>query len=59
MSEQHVLLWVALGPAARSEGPEAAILATVRPLGAVRSWVGLGVVWGVQLGHWATWFGGR
>jgi hypothetical protein len=38
------------GPAARSEGPEAAILAAVRSLGPVRSWVGLGVVRGVQLG---------
>jgi hypothetical protein len=47
------------GPAARSEGPEAAILATVRPLGPVRSWVGLGVVRGVQLGPWAAGFGGR
>jgi hypothetical protein len=35
-----------------SEGPEAATLATVRPLGPVRSWVGLGVVRGVQLGPW-------
>jgi hypothetical protein len=42
-------------PAARSEGPEAAILATVRPLGPVRSWVGLGVVRGVQLGRWVRW----
>jgi hypothetical protein len=46
------------GPAARSEGPEAAILATVRPLGPVRSWVGLGVVRGGQtwpLGRWVRW----
>jgi hypothetical protein len=42
--------------AARSEGPEAAILAAVRPLGPVRSWVGLGVVRGVQLvGRWVRW----
>jgi hypothetical protein len=46
-------------PAARSEGPEAAILAAVRPLGPVRSWVGLGVVRGVQLGPWAAGFDGR
>jgi hypothetical protein len=39
-------------PAARSEGPGGEILATVRPLGPVRSWVGLGVVRGVQLGPW-------
>jgi hypothetical protein len=31
-------------------------LATVRPLGPVRSWVGLGVVRGVQLGPWAAGF---
>jgi hypothetical protein len=46
-------------PAARSEGPEAAILAAVRPLGSVRSWAGLDVVRGVQLGPWAAGFGGR
>jgi hypothetical protein len=34
-------------------------LATVRPLGPVRSWVGLGVVRGVQLDPWAAGFGGR
>jgi hypothetical protein len=43
----------------RGEGPKAAILAAVRPLGPVRSWVGLGVVRGVQLGPWAAGFGGR
>jgi hypothetical protein len=48
-----------LRPAARSEGPGGEILATVRPLGPVRSWVGLGVVRGVQLGPWAAGFGGR
>jgi hypothetical protein len=47
------------GPAARSEGPAAAILAAVRPLGPVRSWAGLDVVRGVQLGPWAAGFGGR
>jgi hypothetical protein len=40
-------------------GAEAAILATVRPLGPVRSCVGLGVVRGVQLGPWAAGSGGR
>jgi hypothetical protein len=40
---------VAPRPAARSEGPEAAILATVRPLGPGRSWAGLGVVRGSNL----------
>jgi hypothetical protein len=33
-----------MGPAARSEGPKAEILATVRPLGPGRSWAGLGPV---------------
>jgi hypothetical protein len=47
------------GPAARSEGPEAAMLAAVRPLGSVRSWAGLDVVRGAQLGPWAAGFGGR
>jgi hypothetical protein len=46
------------GPAARSEEPGAAVLATVRPLGP-GSWARLGVVRGVQLGPWAAWFGGR
>jgi hypothetical protein len=46
-------------PAARSEGPEAAVLAAVRPLGSVRSWVKLSVVRGVQLGPWAAGLGGR
>jgi hypothetical protein len=50
-------------PAARSEGPDVAILAAVRPLGPVRSWDGLGVVRpgsvGAQLGLRAAWFGGR
>jgi hypothetical protein len=46
-------------PAARLEEPGGALLAPVRPLGPVRSWVGLGVVWGVQLGPWAAGFGGR
>jgi hypothetical protein len=42
-------------PAARSEGPEAAVLATVRPLGPVRSWGGgVLVVRGVQLDPWAA-----
>jgi hypothetical protein len=48
--------------AARSQGPEAAVLAAVRPLGPVRRagcWVGLGVVRGVQLGPWAAGLGGR
>jgi hypothetical protein len=60
-------------PAARSEGPEAAILAAVSPLGPARSWVGLGLVRGgsrsrgptpnnAQLGpspSWAAGFGRR
>jgi hypothetical protein len=46
-------------PAARSEGPGGELLAAVRPLGPVRSWVGLGVVRGAQLGPWAAGFGGR
>jgi hypothetical protein len=41
---------------------EAAVMATVRPLGPwvqpVRSWVGLGVVRGVQLAPWAAGFSG-
>jgi hypothetical protein len=47
-------------PAARSEGPEAAILAAVRPLGPVRSWAGRwagcgpgGPTW--PLGRWVRW----
>jgi hypothetical protein len=40
-------------PAARPEGPGAADLATVRPLGPGGSWGGLGVVRG-QLGPWAA-----
>ena len=34
-------------------------MAAVRPLGPVRSWAGLDVVRGVQLGPWAAGFGGR
>jgi hypothetical protein len=47
-------------PAARSEGPGGELLAPVRPLGPVRSWVGLGVVRGPggptwPLGRWVRW----
>jgi hypothetical protein len=55
----HLPLANGKGPAARSEGEGGAVLASVRPLGPVRSWVGLGVVRGVQLGPWAAGFGGR
>jgi hypothetical protein len=41
----------------RSQG--GVLLPPVRPLGPVRSWVGLAVVRGVQLGPWAAGFGGR
>jgi hypothetical protein len=40
-------------------GKERKFYPTGHPLGPGGSWFGLGVVWGVQLGHWAAGFGGR
>ena len=45
LHESDRSLWV-LGPAARSERPKAAVLATVHPMGPQGSWDGLDVVQG-------------